>query len=204
MLIRTIESKIKLAFFAVAGSFLTAVIICISVIRFSYGIIEESRKKIYVLDKDIPVLVRQTDVSENRPVEYRSHINLFHMLFFNLPPDDQFIRDNLARAMYLVDESGLSEYNNLKEKGYYNSILAGSAVLSVRADSIVLNQAKKEFYYYGTQRIERQSSVLIRQLMTTGKYHDVPRTEHNPHGCLITGWKTLLNKDISYTPKSNF
>ena len=204
MLTRNIENKIKLAFIAAIGSFTTAVIICILIINFSKDLIKESRKKIYVLDGQVPVLVRQTEVEENRTVEYKSHINLFHMLFFNLPPDDAFIRGNLSRAMYLVDESGLTEYNNLKEKGYYNSILASSAVLSIRADSIVLDQTKNAFQFYGTQRIERKTSILTRQLITEGNYGDVPRTENNPHGCLITNWKTILNKDISHTQKSSF
>ena len=174
------------------------------ILNFSKDLIKESRKKIYVLDGHVPVLVRQAEMEENREVEHKSHINLFHMLFFNLPPDDQFIKENLSRAMYLVDESGLTEYNNLKEKGYYNSILASSAVLSIRTDSIQLDQEIKAFKFYGTQRIERKTSVLTRQLITEGNYEDVPRTENNPHGCLITNWQTLLNKDISHTPKSSF
>ena len=204
MLTRNIENKVKLAFITSVGSFLCAIIICVMILNFSKDLIKESRKKIYVLDGHVPVLVRQAEMEENRAVEYKSHINLFHMLFFNLPPDDQFIKENLSRAMYLVDESGLTEYNNLKEKGYYNSILASSAVLSVRADSIELDQEIKAFKFYGTQRIERKTSVLTRQLITEGNYEDVPRTENNPHGCLITNWKTLLNKDISYTAKSSF
>jgi conjugative transposon TraK protein len=204
MLTRNIENKIKLALVASLGSFVSALIICLLVLNYSSGLIRESRKNIYVLDGTVPILVKQTRVEENRTVEYKSHINLFHMLFFNLPPDDAFIRENLSRAMYLVDASGLTEYNNLKEKGYYNSILASSAVLSVRADSIVLNQADKSFTYYGTQRIERKTSILMRRLITQGNFEDVPRTEHNPHGCLITNWLTVLNKDISHVPKSSF
>jgi len=204
MLTRNIENKVKLAFIAAAGSFITAIIITIMILNFSKDLIKDSRKKIYVLDGHVPVLVRQAEVEENRTVEYKSHINLFHMLFFNLPPDDEFIKENLSRAMYLVDESGLTEYNNLKEKGYYNSILASSAVLSVRTDSIQLDQGNKAFKFYGTQRIERKTSILTRQLITEGKYEDVPRTENNPHGCLITNWQTLLNKDIRHRPKSSF
>jgi len=204
MLTRNIENNVKLTFIAAIGSFVTAIIICTLILSFAKGLIKEERKKIYVLDGNIPVLVRQSEVKENRTVEYKSHINLFHSLFFNLPPDDEFIRENLSRAMYLVDESGLTEYNNLKEKGYYNSILASSAVLSLRTDSINLDQIHKRFQYYGTQRIERKTSVLTRQLITEGNYEDVPRTENNPHGCLITNWLTILNKDISHIRKSTF
>ncbi|MDZ7606513.1 MAG: hypothetical protein U5K79_13200 [Cyclobacteriaceae bacterium] len=60
--------------------------------------------------------------------------------------------------------------------------MASSAVLSIRTDSIVIDLKRREFHYYGTQRIERQTSVLTRQLVTTGAYSDVPRTENNPHG----------------------
>ena len=166
MLTYTIENKVKLALFTAMGSFITAIVISALILIFAKDLIKEERKKIYVLDGNIPVLIRQTEVEENRQVEYRSHINLFHSLFFNLPPDDAFIKENLSRAMYLVDESGLTEYNNLKEKGYYNSILASSAVLSLRTDSIQLDQTRKRFRYYGTQRIERKTSILTRQLIT--------------------------------------
>lgn len=204
MLIRNIEQKIKLALVVSLGSFLTAIMVVALIIHFAHQQVAESRKKIYVLDGDVPLMVRQTTIEANRKVEYLSHINQFHSLFFNLPPDDAYIQANLERAMYLVDESGLKEYNNLKEKGYYNSILASSAVLSIRTDSIQLDAQTRSFRYYATQRIERKTSVLIRQLITEGLLKDVPRTVHNPHGCLILNWKTVLNKDISHTRKSNF
>lgn len=204
MITRNIENKIKLVLIASLGSFVTALLICLLTFNFTSKLIKDSRKKIYVLDGNIPVLIRQTEVEENRVAEYQSHINMYHSLFFNLPPDDAFIRENLSRAMYLVDESGLREYNNLKEKGYYNSILASSAVLSIRADSIVLDRQQNSFKYYGTQRIERKTSILTRTLVTEGNYEDIPRTENNPHGCLITNWRTILNKDISHTQKSHF
>ena len=119
MLTHNIENKVKLALIASIGSFVTAVIICLITFDFTGKLIRESRKKIYVLDGSIPVLIRQTEMEENRLAEYRSHINLYHALFFNLPPDDVFIKENLSRAMYLVDESGLKEYNNLKEKNVW-------------------------------------------------------------------------------------
>ena len=36
------------------------------------------------------------------------------------------------------------------------------------------------FEYYGIQRIERETSILKRQLVTTGKLRQIPRTENNP------------------------
>jgi hypothetical protein len=56
---------------------------------------------------------------------------------------------------------------------------------------------KMQFCYYGRQRIERKTAILMRQLITEGNLKRVPRTENNPHGFLITDWRTILNKDLS-------
>lgn len=204
MLIKSIESKIKITLIVCVLSFITAIIITVSGLGYAFNMIAESNKKIYVLDSGIPVLVQQTGQDVNREVEYKSHINFFHTLFFTLPPDDDFMKANIAKAMYLIDKSGLTEYNNLKEKGYYNAILASSAVISIKTDSIQVDLNNKTFKYYGTQRIERETRILIRELVTTGSFQDVPRSDNNPHGCLITNWKTILNKDISDVQKRSF
>ncbi len=128
----------------------------------------------------------------------------FCSLFFTLPPDDEFIKYNMEKAMYLIDDSGLKQYNNLKEKGYFNTILASSATVTIMTDSIKVDMNNLSFEYYGIQRIERETSILKRQLVTTGKLRQIPRTENNPHGLIITDWKTILNKDLDYKVKKNF
>ena len=204
MIIKNIENKFKLSLFISLGSFITSIVIVFIGFGFSYNLVANSNKKIYVLDNGVPVLVQQTNLDVNRKVEYESHVSLFHMLFFSLPPDDQFIKNNISKAMYLIDQSGQIEYNNLREKGYYNAIMSSSAVLSIRTDSVKVDLDNHTFTYYGTQRIERQSSILTRELVTSGMIRDVPRSDNNPHGCIITNWKTILNKDISNVPKKTF
>ncbi len=204
MIIKNIEQKIKLAFGVSIFSFITAMGIVIGVLFYTFKLIREERKQIYVLDNGVPILVQQTGVEVNQEVEAKSHINLFHTLFFNLPPDDDFIKHNVEKAMYLIDESGLKQYNNLKERGYYNTILASSASISIKTDSILIDLKKMNFEYYGIQRIERETSILKRQLITQGGLRSIPRTENNPHGLIITNWKTILNKDIEYKAKRNF
>ena len=98
----------------------------------------------------------------------------------------------------------ISFNRNLKEKGFYSNIMGTSAVFSIYCDSIKVDTDKMEFTYYGRQRIERRSSVLMRELVTAGHLQRVPRTDNNPHGLLITGWRTLLNRDIEQKSKSNY
>ena len=109
-----------------------------------------------------------------------------------------------AAAVASVDETGLAQYNTLKEKGFYSNILGTSAVFSIFCDSIRFDAAKMEFTYYGRQRIERRSNILMRELVTAGQLKRVPRTENNPHGLLIVNWRTLLNKDIEQKTKNNY
>lgn len=39
---------------------------------------------------------------------------------------------------------------------------------------------------------------MKRSLITVGSIENVPRTRNNPHGLLITNWRTLENKDLDY------
>ena len=137
-------------------------------------------------------------------VEAKSHIEMFHHYFFTLAPDDKYIKYTMEKAMYLVDETGLAQYNTLKEKGFYSNIMGTSAVFSIYCDSIRVDTKSMEFTYYGRQRIERRSSILMRELVTAGQLQRVPRTDNNPHGLLIVNWRTLINKDIEQKNKINY
>ena len=202
MIIKNIEYKIRLATFLSMGSFLTSIIICGFVSAYAYQQVANARQSIYILDNDIPILAKQTNMQMNRPAEYKAAVDLFHSLFFNLTPDDKHIEYQMGKAMYFVDETGVGQYNNLKEKGYFNSILSSSSVLSIQTDSIVIDQNR--FRYYGKQKIDRRSATITRSIITEGELIDIPRSENNSHGVLITNWKTIENKDLSNVSKNTF
>lgn len=204
MIIKNIYRKIKIGTYIGIFGIIMGCLTAFASLFFAYKKINSERQKIYVIDNGIPVLVNRTSQLVNRFIEYKSHIDMFHLLFFTLPPDDDFIEKNMKKAIYLVDESGIAQYNNLKERGYFNAIISSSSVLSIQTDSININKIEKSFTYYGTQRIERKTSVLKRSLRTTGYLQEVPRTINNPHGLLIKNWKTILNKDISTQSKKTF
>lgn len=204
MVIKNLENKIKLVTILCCCFLLGCILICIASIWTARGMVADAHKKVYVLDGNVPVLVWQTGMEETLDVEAKSHVEMFHHLFFTLAPDDKYIRYTMEKAMYLVDETGLAQYNTLKEKGFYSNIMGTSAVFSIFCDSIKFDREKMEFTYYGRQRIERRSSILMRELVTAGKLKRVPRTENNPHGLLIVNWRTLLNKDIDQKTKNSY
>ena len=204
MVIKNLENKIKLVTIICACVIVGCVIISVSSIMAATSMVVDAQKKIYVLDGNVPILVNRTTMEETLDVEAKSHVEMFHHFFFTLAPDDKYIKYTMDKAMYLVDESGLAQYNTLKEKGFYSNIMGSSAVFSIFCDSINIDTEKMEFTYYGRQRIERRSNILMRELVTAGTLKRVPRTDNNPHGLLITNWRTLLNKDIEQKNKSNY
>lgn len=202
MLIKTIEQRIRLSLIVSLGSLATSAMIAVCAMSFSYQRLAEERKKIYVLDHTgTPFTADLTDMEVNRPVEYIAQVELFHNTFFSLTPDPAFIEAQMKRAMNWIDQTGMAQYNNLKESGYFNSILSSSAVITLQKDSIIVDGDR--FTYYGKQRIERPSNIVTRTLVTEGHLKDIPRSENNSHGVLITNWKTISNKDISNVTKNS-
>ena len=204
MLVKNIEKKIKINKTVSIAAIIFAGLIVIVGFIFAYQLVKDSRKSLYVIDNGVPILVKQTDELLNRPVEYKSQIELFHRLFFTLAPDDKYIKENVEKSLYLIDDSGKKEYTNLREKGFYNQIISGNSVVTVRTDSIKLDLPNKKFMFYGTQMINRKSTLIIRKLITSGNFEDMIRTPNNSHGVLLTNWRILDNSELSDKTKSNF
>ncbi len=204
MLVKNIEQKIKINKAVSIASILFAVVIVIAGFVMAYKMVADSRKSLYVIDNGVPVLVKQTDELLNRPVEYKSQIELFHRLFFTLAPDDRYIKENVEKSLYLIDDSGKKEYTNLREKGFYNQIISGNSLVTVRNDSIKMDLPNQKFIYYGTQMINRKNTLIIRKLITEGNFEDMIRSPNNPHGVLLRNWRILDNSELSNKAKSNY
>ena len=204
MLVKNIEQKIRINKAVSIASILFAVFVVIAGFVMAYKMVQDSRKSLYVIDNGVPILVKQTDELLNRPVEYKSQIELFHRLFFTLAPDDRYIKENVEKSLYLIDDSGKKEYTNLREKGFYNQIISGNSLVTVRNDSIKIDLPNRKFIYYGTQMINRKKSLIIRKLITERNFEDMIRSPNNPHGVLLRNWRILDNSELSNKTKSNY
>lgn len=203
MLVKSIEEKIKINKIVSIASIISSIIIVISILIFTYMTIRDSRKSIYILDNGVPILVKQVDELLNRPVEYKSQIEIFHRLFFTLPPDNDYIKENIEKSLYLIDESGKKEYANLRENGFYNQVVSSNSMVTIKTDSIKINEQTQKFIYYGTQTINRKSALITRKLITEGAFENIMRTNNNPHGVMLKNWKILDNTEISSQNKYN-
>jgi conjugative transposon TraK protein len=167
----------------------------------SYALVEAAQNKVHILYNGKVLEAIASDRKSNLEVELRDHIKTFHQYFFNLSPDDQAIQGNIAKALYLADESAKKQYDNLRESGYYNNLIAANISQEITLDSIRLdvNRQPYGFTCYATEKLVRSTSTMFRKLVTQGQELGM-QTDHNPHGFLIQRWEILQNRDEPVKP----
>ena len=172
--------------------------ICCYTVYKSFQLITQTQERIYILSNAKALEAYSAERKDNRPVEARDHVKMFHHYFFTLDPDDKMIQVNITKALYLADVSAKRQYDNLKENRYYSNIISGNISQGIEVDSIQLNLDSYPYYfrYYSKQRIIRATSIVMRSLITEGYLRNVARSDNNAHGFLIERWNTLENKDI--------
>ena len=138
MVIKNLENKIKLVMIICSLFLVGCIIISISSIWTARTMVNDAHQKVYVLDGNVPILVSRSTMEETLDVEAKSHVEMFHQFFFTLAPDDKYIKYTTEKAMYLVDETGLAQYNTHREKGSYSKIMATKAVLRIFCYSLPL------------------------------------------------------------------
>jgi conjugative transposon TraK protein len=178
----------------IAGSTL----LCCFALYKSYEMVGRIQGKIYILANGKALEAVAEERKDNIPVEARDHIKTFHRLFFTLSPDEKAIREYVGKSLYLADASAKKEYDNLTEKGFYTSVIAGNVSQQITVDSIGLDINQYPFFFrcYATQQITRTTSTVLRSLVTEGYLRNINRSDNNPHGFLIERWITVYNRDI--------
>ncbi len=195
----TIESSFKkIRLLSILFIVLCTLIVGYSIFS-SYQFAEAQRQKIYVLDKGKSLMVALSqDASLNKPVEAREHVRRFHELFFTLAPDNKAIESNIKRALFMADKSAFDYYKDLSEQGYYNRIISGNIHQRIVVDSIQTNFDiyPYEMVLHAKQWIIRASNKTERSLVTSCQLVNSVRSDNNPQGFTIEGFRVLVNTDL--------
>ncbi|MGN6419339.1 MAG: conjugative transposon protein TraK [Pseudobacter sp.] len=196
---RNIERSFQYIRFFTLFIILVCFLICTYCLYQSFVLASSVQDRIYVLSGGKVMEAVASGKQDNIPVEARDHIRMFHTYFFSLDPDEKVILSNITKALYLADGSAKQEYTNLKEKGYYNSVIAGNISQSIEIDSVSLDVQQYPYYFkcFATQLITRSTSVVTRSLVTDGYFRNTSRSDNNPHGFLIERWTILENRDVN-------
>lgn len=160
---------------------------------------QAAQERIYILAEGKALEAFSATKKENIPVEAKDHVSMFHHYFFSLSPDENFIREQVSKSLYLADGSAKKVYDNLRERGYYTEIVSANMNQTVETDSVNISMDSYpfNFRFYGKQKIIRPTSVVTRSLITKGRLRHIDRTDQNPHGFLIENWETLSNETIT-------
>lgn len=153
MLIESLAQKTRLAMVTVLATIGGCAVICGFTVWCCISLVNKEREQIYILDGDIPFLAERAQLEANFTMEAQAHIQLFHQYFFNLPPDNDYIKWTLGKAMYMADGTALKQKQAMDENGFYSDIVSSSAVCTVMCDSIDFDEQERKFTYYGTQLI---------------------------------------------------
>ena len=166
----------------------------------SYQSSTDFKNHIYILANGKALEAFAADTKTNTPVEARDHVKVFHEDFFNLSPDDKQIQATITKALYLADGSAKTQYDNLKESGFYANLIAGNISQALQVDSIQLDVNQYPYYFkcFGTEKLVRTSGTVNRSLVTQGYLRNVSRSDYNPHGFLIERWEIINNNDLSH------
>lgn len=171
----------------------------------AFSFIDRNRSQIYVLaDGQSLLLAKSNNIRANRPVEGKDHVKRFHQLFFSLDPDEQVINSRMRESLYYGDNSVQSQYQNLKESGYFTNIVGANISQELIVDSITLDDIRLPYYvqFFGKVKIIRASTITYRSLITECYLRDVTRTNNNPHGFLMEKWTIKQNQDINIIDRS--
>src|SRR3954451_7168845 len=163
-----------------------------------YELTGSSQSKVYILANGKAFEAIAAERKDNIAVEAKDHVKTFHQYFFTLDPDNKVIENNISKALCLADGSAKRQYENLRENGYYTSVIAGNISQQISVDSVYVDLKQYPMYFkcYATEKIIRLTSTVLRSLVTEGFLRSVSRSENNSHGFLIERWETLENKDL--------
>ena len=198
MLIESLAQKTRLAMITVLATIGGCAVICGFTVWCCISLVNKERDQIYILDGNIRSSQNGRSWRPTSRWRPRRTSSSFISISSTCRPTTTTSSGRSARPCNMADGTALKQKQAMDENGFYSDIISSSAVCTVMCDSIDFDEQERKFTYYGTQLIKRRTRDLKRSLVTTGYVESVPRTRNNPHGLLITNWRTLENKDLDY------
>lgn len=182
---------------------LCMLLLCSYITYLNHQTLKKKDERVMVIANGKIFQAMAEDRNKYWPIEIRDHVKMFHFYFFTLHPDEKAINKGLNNAFYLADQSAKAEYDNLREKGYYNALVAANVSQEIEQDRIEvdMNTTPWRFTYYGTITITRATTVVTRSLITQGSLRTTIPSDNNNHGLIIEGWRIIENRDINQSTR---
>lgn len=178
------------------------VIVCVISMALSIFIIkngfdeaEEKRNAIFVADANNTLLLAlANDVKLNLPNEAKATLKRMHHYLYNMTPSASHINESIRKAECLGDESVVQYVEKMKEKGWYNKMIAEGISTEFLCDSIRIETSdNSNFGYkatlYGKTSVIHPDRIEFCSIITTCYMNFVSRSVENPNGFKVFLWK---------------
>lgn len=157
------------------------------------------REFIYVADTENTLLLALAKDAPNRKLEGKAHIRRLHELLYVLSPNMDLIESRMKKALSLGDNSLRQHYLLLKERNFFNSMIAEGASSEIQCDSIIVQEGetgKLQASFYGKTSLINSEKIVFRQLHTDCLLSTCERSIENPNGFYVEKWVVKGNKVI--------
>lgn len=197
---RSFRRNRTLTIVAVAGAFLTCVVVCCAALWY----VRLSSSQVYVVNGGKVVAAAQADDSMNIEYEVRDQVERLHGFLFNITPNAQAIRESQERALEISDKSVYSYIRDLQEKNYYNKIIQGNISQQMLVDSVKVDLTVYPFEVqtFARQYAMRESNVSLYDFSSLCRVVRTERSSKNPHGLIVENF-TVTRSDLRETRKRN-
>lgn len=202
------NSEFKKAKIFVVAICVISMLASIAVIKIGLDKAETNRETIYVADaNNTLMLALANDVDLNAPNEAKAALKRMHYYLFNMTPSADYIKGSIAKAEAIGDESVVQFVEKMKEKGWYNKMIAEGISTEFMCDSIHIDNSDNGDYSYKVTLYGKTSTIYpdkieFRSLQTACYMYDDARTIDNPNGSYVALWQIVKNDVLKIVERS--
>lgn len=174
----------------------------IYVVKSSFDEAEEERNEIFVADAQHTLLLaRSENISTNRGNEAKAVVGKMHTHLFYMSPTSSAIEGGIENACNLSDASVRQYCDKLREKGWYNRMMAEGISMEFMPDSIVLFDSDVQGYdflvrLYGKTSTITPDMIEFKRLETSCYMKEDDRTIENPNGYRCCNFEVVSHERI--------
>lgn len=180
-------------------SIVASLIVCVFSLIYAFNTFKNVEDRLYVLNENQIMEAQISTRSQNLEAEIIGHVSSFHKTFFDWDPDKKQIEATVEKSLFMADESAMKLYKSMKDNGFVTLVVGSNVVQRTIVDSVKVggNRDRPIFQFFGRQRLIKNKSSLMKNLITQGDIQLVKRTSNNPHGMIIRNLSIIENKEIS-------
>lgn len=174
----------------------------IFIVKSSFDDAEIERNEIFVADAQHTLLLALSkDISTNRGNEAKAVVGKMHTHLFYITPTKSAIEGGIKNACDLSDASVKQYCDKLRERGWYNKMMADGISMEFMPDSIILYESDMSRYDFMVRLYGKTSTITpeyieFKRIETTCYVQEEGRTIANPNGYRCCNFEVVKDERI--------